>query len=221
MFRNNVTVIPTGVNQKVFFKHSKLEARKFLNLPSDEKIILFSSFNPESESYKGGHILSEALQIVRCILSKSHKVSVMIIGGSGERIPWLRQLPFPVHQIGRITDEAKLAQYYSAVDVFAAPYLQDNFPNSVVESLACGTPVVCLNSGGTPEPIFHLKNGFISENSEDFAHGLRYFLGQPPKAELDTYALPNGKGILDSTAMARLYQKIYEDAIENEAKKEP
>jgi glycosyltransferase involved in cell wall biosynthesis len=55
-----------------------------------------------------------------------------------------------------------------------APSLQDNLPNTVVESLSCGTPVVAFNTGGMPDMIEHFVNGYLAElkSSEDLAAGI-------------------------------------------------
>ena len=46
-----------------------------------------------------------------------------------------------------------LAEYYSAADVFINPTLEDNFPTTNIESLACGTPVITFNTGGSVESV--------------------------------------------------------------------
>ena len=42
---------------------------------------------------------------------------------------------------------------YSAADLFVAPTLQDNLPNTILEAISCGVPVVAFNVGGVPEII--------------------------------------------------------------------
>ncbi|HEY6387953.1 MAG TPA: glycosyltransferase, partial [Candidatus Acidoferrum sp.] len=50
-------------------------------------------------------------------------------------------------------DEKLLSLVYSAADLFVLPALQDNLPNSALEALACGVPVVAFNAGGIPEIV--------------------------------------------------------------------
>ena len=52
---------------------------------------------------------------------------------------------------------------YSAADVFVIPSLQDNLPNTILESLACSTPVVGFNVGGISEVIDDGENGYLVE----------------------------------------------------------
>ena len=59
--------------------------------------------------------------------------------------------------IGRTNSVEELAGFFSAADVYINPTLEDNFPTTNIESLACGTPVVTFNTGGSPESV----NGIV------------------------------------------------------------
>ena len=59
----------------------------------------------------------------------------------------------------------ELAEYYSAADVFINPTLEDNFPTTNIESLACGTPIVTFKTGGSVEVIDE-NTGFIVEQGD-------------------------------------------------------
>ena len=63
--------------------------------------------------------------------------------------------------IGRVGDERILSMIYSLADVFVLPSLQDNLPNTVMESLACGTPVIGFNIGGVPDMVTDGETGFL------------------------------------------------------------
>lgn len=56
----------------------------------------------------------------------------------------------------------ELAEYYSAADVFINPTLEDNFPTTNIEALACGTPIVTFQTGGSVEVIDE-NTGFVVE----------------------------------------------------------
>lgn len=55
--------------------------------------------------------------------------------------------------LGRTNNVSELAAYYSAADVFINPTLEDNFPTTNIEALACGTPIVTFRTGGSPESV--------------------------------------------------------------------
>jgi len=65
----------------------------------------------------------------------------------------MKRLPPGIIGIAKTNSTKELAEIYSAADVFVNPTLEDNFPTTNLESLACGTPVVTFNSGGSPECV--------------------------------------------------------------------
>ena len=65
--------------------------------------------------------------------------------------------------IGKTNSVQELAAYYSAADVFINPTLEDNFPTTNIEALACGTPVVTFKTGGSVESVLDGES-VVSEN---------------------------------------------------------
>ena len=72
-------------------------------------------------------------------------------------------LPFPATYTGPIANPAKLRCIYAAADVFALPSRQDNLPNTGVESLACGTPIVGFDIGGLPDLVPNREVGYLAK----------------------------------------------------------
>ena len=64
-----------------------------------------------------------------------------------------RSLPSNIIGISKTNSIKELAEIYSSADVFLNPTLEDNFPTTNIESLACGTPVITFDTGGSPESI--------------------------------------------------------------------
>lgn len=62
-------------------------------------------------------------------------------------------LPENVIYIQRTESQTELAEIYTVADVFINPTYEDNFPTVNIESLACGTPVITYNTGGSPEAL--------------------------------------------------------------------
>jgi putative colanic acid biosynthesis glycosyltransferase len=54
----------------------------------------------------------------------------------------------------------ELSELYNCANIFLNPTYEDNFPTTNLEAMACGTPVVTYNTGGSPESIT-TKTGFV------------------------------------------------------------
>ena len=65
----------------------------------------------------------------------------------------MADLPENILPISRTNSVKELAEIYTSADVFANPTYEDNFPTVNLESIACGTPVITYNTGGSPEGI--------------------------------------------------------------------
>ena len=79
-----------------------------------------------------------------------------------------RELPNIIISIHRTESQRKLAEIYTAADVFLNPTREENFPTTNLESLACGTPVITSSVGGCPETISN-ECGLVV-NPEEFVH---------------------------------------------------
>lgn len=179
LFSNtNVEVIANGIDHHRFKPIGRDIAREILGLPKDKRLILFGAVNATSDARKGFHLLKLALQEVRGKLPDTELVIFGASGGMGEA-----DFGRKCHYLGRLHDEISLALVYAAADVFAAPSVQDNLPNTVLESLACGTPVIAFNIGGMPDMIEHQRNGYLAKAFEpqDFAAGLQWVLADDTK----------------------------------------
>ena len=81
-------------------------------------------------------------------LSKDSNYQVVIVG---MRKKWKKDIPDNIICIPRTNSQKELAEFYSAADVYVNPTQNDTFPTTNIESIACGTPVVTYNAGGSPE----------------------------------------------------------------------
>lgn len=66
--------------------------------------------------------------------------------------------------------------------MFVAPSLAENLSNVIMESLACGTPVVAFDIGGNGDMITHKHNGYLATSPDDLAQGIKWILDQDSKA---------------------------------------
>ena len=93
----------------------------------------------------------------------------------------------PIHSMGYLSDESKIVALYNAVDMFITSSLEENLPNTIMESMACGTPCVGFEIGGIPEMIDHKINGYIAsyKDASDLANGIQWVLEQDQLALSD------------------------------------
>jgi glycosyltransferase involved in cell wall biosynthesis len=144
-----VGVIPNGLDMKIFKPRERRVAREALGLAPDSTYILFASYFSK-DSYKGFPKLLEALQRLQIFPGLSG-----LAVGLGESEPTTCS-PIPIKSLGFISSEEHMSLVYCAADLFVLPSMQDNFPNTAVEALACGVPTVAFHVGGIPEIV---RNG--------------------------------------------------------------
>lgn len=170
--------IPNGIDTEVYQPLDKTKARARFDLPPDSTLILFGAAAMGRDTRKGLQLLPAAIEQIAPRLA--HCTLVTFGSGAPESLP-----PFlvPARHIGEIHREADLAALYAAADVFVAPSLQDNLPNTVMEALACGTPCVAFNIGGMPDMIEHMRNGYLARpfESGDLAQGIAWVLENPER----------------------------------------
>ena len=205
--------IPNTLDTNVFKPSTRLEARQILGLSAD-KFILMSGFMPSRKDlHKGTSYLIEAINI----FIKEHHVSAdeveLVIFGNRDD----KNVPvFPIRTtfLGTISDDEKLALCYSAADVFLAPSLEDNLPNTVMESLACGTPVVAFTTGGIPDMVRHKHNGYLAtyRSSPDLAAGIAWIC-DADSTELSLNARKTVEDNFSESIIARQHIELYKTLI--------
>lgn len=101
----------------------------------------------------------------------SDEYQILLIGLTQKQV---NILPKNVIGIKRTENIEELATYYSMADVFVNPTYQDNFPTTNIEALACGTPVITYNTGGSPEAIDD-KTGIVVKkgDAEEIAQAIK------------------------------------------------
>jgi glycosyltransferase involved in cell wall biosynthesis len=140
-------------------------------------------------------------------------MELIVFGKSNQNV--FSSLPYKTNDLGMLKEESKIVQAYNAADLFILPSLEDNLPNTIMESLSCGTPVVAFSTGGIPEMIDHKVNGYLAEykNAEDLANGIYHTLFQLENIDLKFNAR---KKVLDSYTyeiIAGRYKRLYEDLL--------
>lgn len=164
--------IPYGLDLDTFKPvGSRMAAREALGLGRYRQIILAGS-QSLADLRKGTTYLLDATGYVTA--DKQDEVGVVLFGSKADV-----KLPDGFIAAGNIRDERLLNLYYNAADVFVLPSLADNLPNTLIESLAAGTPCVAFDAGGCPEVVRNGETGFVAKyrDSADLAACIRRVLG--------------------------------------------
>jgi len=161
-------VIPNGVDESIFFLKNKSFCRELLKIKENDKVILFVA-DSLTNNRKGFVYLQRAFQKL-----KNEDVLLLAVG-SGDNILNNNKKH---RELGKINDELLMSVIYSAADVFVIPSLMDNLPNTVLESLMCGTPVIGFPIGGIPDMIIDQQNGLLAKEISVSAltETIEYFL---------------------------------------------
>ncbi len=151
--------IPNSVNTDVFCFSGRELARQQLRLSQDSTIVLFVA-DCISDRHKGMDLFLEAIRTLYV-----NNLMLLVVGRFWE--PPAKMPPY--RYLGEVKSEEQMALLYNAADAYVISSIEDNFPNTVLESLACGTPVAGFDIGGISEQIEHGENGVICEKIEPFA----------------------------------------------------
>ncbi|MDD7632469.1 MAG: glycosyltransferase family 4 protein [Parabacteroides sp.] len=196
--------IPNPIDLQRFKPMERKAMREQWKLPLDKKLILFGALNVTNER-KGLSYLIKALHIL-----SSDQIALVVFGQVKSQVA--ERIPVAIHSLGYVSDEEKVATIYNAVDLFVTSSLEENLPNTIMESMACGTPCVGFNTGGIPEMIDHLSNGYVAryQDSADLARGIEWVLNHPEPAKLRETCIQKVKEHYSEEVIAGKYLSLYE-----------
>ncbi len=195
--------LPNPIDTTIFKPFDKEEPRELWNLPKDKKLVLFGAMTT-NDINKGFNKLSDALHKI-----KDEKVELVVCGSSEPKES--QNFGFKMHYLGHLHDDVSLVTLYSAVDVMIVPSLQENLSNAIMESLACGTPVVGFNIGGNSDMIDHKINGYLAKpfDTADLAYGIDWILKNENYENLAKNAREKVLKHFDSRVVAQKYIELY------------
>ncbi len=147
-------LIHNSIDLSIFKNYTQSFAREVFNLPQDKIVLLFVS-EIITNKRKGLDLLLEALSKLNnpniCIVALGH-----VIENIGNK--------YEVICPGKISDQRAIALLYASADAYILSSREDNLPNVMLESLACGTPVISTPVGGMLDIIQPGFNGILAKD---------------------------------------------------------
>lgn len=147
-----VKVIYNGIDTNIF-KPTSSDFRKRYNLENKKIILGVTSDWTKEKGLYDFFKLSKTLD--------GDKQQIVLVGLNDAQ---MKELPQNIIGIKRTENQRQLAEIYSVSDVYFNPTYADNFPTTNLEALACGTPVITYNTGGSPECI-NGTNGLVIDKN--------------------------------------------------------
>jgi glycosyltransferase involved in cell wall biosynthesis len=203
-----IETIPNPIDTVLFSPRDKIAERVKWNVDPTSKIILFGAANI-LDRRKGIIYLVDALNELKNNFKDTDQIEIVLFGKNKSFD--IGQLPFKVYEMGIITSQEDMASLYNLADVYVTPAIEDNLPNTVMESLACGTPVVAFNTGGLPDMVEHQQNGYLAafKSAADFAAGIHFVLNSNQKSQLSANARKKVMDNFTNEIVASKYMDIY------------
>jgi glycosyltransferase involved in cell wall biosynthesis len=194
-------VIRNLLDRAVFYLRPDTAAlRAKFGFKNNDKIVLYVA-EDINDRRKGIDLF---VSITDRLLEKNYKILLI---GSGE----FEKKDANIIPLGKISDDQTLAVMYSIADVFVISSREDNYPNTVLESLACATPVVGFDNSGIAEMIQHEKTGFVAKafNTEEILTGIDYCISHRRELSENTKAFIDAT--CDETIICSQFIELYQE----------
>jgi glycosyltransferase involved in cell wall biosynthesis len=211
--RYPIEIIPNGLDISTFNPTPKAQARAAWDLPLDRPIAVYGAINATRDPRKGFDELLGALRILG--RDKRTKNMLLVVFGDLQHgdVP---DCGIETRYVGYVDDNTRLSQLYAAADVAVMPSLQGAFGKTIIEAMACGTPVVAFNSGGPRDIVSHGVDGYLAKPflPDDLAKGMLWCF-ERIAAGMDLGATARAKVLakFDIEAVADQYEALYETVL--------
>lgn len=204
--------LPNCIDTNFFKPMDKSMAKDFFNLPHDKKVILLGAVNVLSDKNKGFDLLEKALEGF-----KNNTDLIYLVLGANEKVESISGNS-NIRTLSHKFDEETLILLYNASDVVVVPSRQENLSNTIMESLACGTPVVAFNTGGNSDLIVHKKNGYLATSFDTNAlqNGLSFVLDNNDLMGLNINARKSMVECFSYSVVAKRYIEMYKNILKND-----
>lgn len=199
-----VLTIPYPVDTQMFQHVDKKTAREILGLPLDKKFLLVHSQKSFFDTSKSLHSLWEALKEL-----ESQKMELLYLG---EKPVLPENFSFPIRFYEGYYDSISRKLLYNAADVFIDPFFWESCSYSILESLACATPVVAFRTKNNSEILQHAQNSYLAKpfDGKDLATGIDWICHHLNYRQLSIKAREKALESFDRKKILQEYTHLYE-----------
>jgi glycosyltransferase involved in cell wall biosynthesis len=174
--------IPHGVDLEAYEPLDREQCRSLLGIPRSKKVLMFMAMRMDpSHAHgfrKGCDLLLEAIRGLPESLKA--EMTLLLVGEGGGALA--EAVGIQALDLGYVSSDRLKAIAYSASDLFVFSTRGENMPLVLIESMACGTPMVSFRVGGVPELVRPGITGYLAEpeNAKDFREGIVELLENEP-----------------------------------------
>lgn len=203
-----IHIIPNCIDTELYKPIDKNNAYVQLGLDTNKKYLLFGAMQATEDANKGFAYLKEALKQVQ------NTDTELLMYGTNDHM-CKQELPLPARILGYINNDKMMALLYNAADITIVPSLSENLSNTIMESMACGTPVVAFNIGGNSDMIDHKQNGYLAAEKDctDLANGIKWCMDNNKDGELECATREKVLSNYTMLRVAEQYRKLYDSLL--------
>jgi len=201
--------LPNVYDPNVFKIGDPVYCKNKWNIPSHKINLLFVVHSFKIQS-KGFGLLKLAIKLL-----PQDNFHCTLVGKDLDDI-FLNDITYT--KVNYVQKQVEMAELYNAAEILMHPSICDNAPNTIAESLLCGTPVIAFNVGGVPEMIEDGMDGFLTyrQSAQDFADAILKFVQQRTKFNRETISTRATLKFND-TENLKPYLKLYSEMMDETA----
>ena len=213
MRNRNISVIPTPIDPKIY--SFQINNKKHRDIPKNKFIVLFSA-KYLYEKRKGLEYFGKVTKILNELYP--NKIHFVTVGKYNNKV--LSLFPKNTTHFGLLNNEKNIVKIYNSSDIFFLLSTKDNLPQTALEAVMCGLPLISFNIGGVKEVIKNNFNGNILKNTSklEVKRIMDKYIYQKNYKKLKLKIHKDAVKKYSSNIVIKKYLKLYKSIMSNHLK---
>lgn len=209
----DIRVIRNPIDLSIFYPvREASDYRKFLGIDQYDFVIGCSAMDLDDPIKNIDSIMRVVNKFAENLDFDSRRVVLLCIG-SGGNPNFEVSNNLKIIKLGQIPQEVA-AKAYRAMDIFVQMSFAENFPNTVIEALSCGIPLICANRGGMTEIVFDSEAGLIVNNELDLYNSISILFRDSLKLQtFSTLARKYVENVFSNSKIQEEYLSLYVEGL--------